>query len=70
MYRVFTVTNRHVLVGKDSVWVRVNKKGGTSKRYLMRLKDQEGKTWMCHPNEKVDVAVVATAVRQLREQGM
>src|SRR5262245_7735172 len=50
--RIFAVTNRHVVAGKDSLWVRVNKKGGASKRYLLQLQNEEGKTWLCHPDDK------------------
>jgi len=68
--RVFTVTNRHVVAGKDVVWVRLNTKGGAAKRYRLQLKDEEGKTWLCHPDGKVDVAVVMTAARMLTAEGI
>ncbi|SRR6266436_244102 len=70
LFRVFTVTNRHVLAGKDVVWVRLNTKGGAAKRYLLQLKGEEGKTWLYHPNVAVDVAVGMTAARMLREEGI
>jgi len=69
-YRLFLVTNRHVLTGRDELLIRVNKHGGAAQRLQLPLRGTEGKTWAAHPDERVDVAVVLTNARLLLEHGI
>jgi len=65
-YRLFLVTNRHVVAGHDDVLIRVNTKGGAARR--VRLPLGEG-SWAAHPQDGVDVAVVLVNARMLLEAG-
>ena len=65
-YRLFLVTNRHVVAGHDDVLIRVNTKGGAARR--VRLPLGEG-SWAAHPQDRVDVAVVLVNARMLLEAG-
>jgi len=69
-YRLFMVTNRHVLVGRDDLLIRVNKHGGAAQRFQLPLRGAEGRTWATHPDENVDIAVVLINARVLGEQGI
>src|SRR5689334_8883893 len=69
-YRLFLVTNRHVLDGRDDLLIRVNKHGGAAQRMQLPLRGTEGRTWAAHPDERVDVAVVLTNARLLLEHGI
>lgn len=69
-YRLFMVTNRHVLEGRDDLLIRVNKHGGAAQRFQLPLRGAEGRTWATHPDENVDIAVVLINARVLGEQGI
>ena len=64
-YRLFLVTNRHVIAGRDDVLIRVNTKGGAARRVRLPL---GAGAWAPHP-EGVDVAVVLLNARVLLEAG-
>jgi trypsin-like peptidase len=68
--RLFLVTNRHVLAGREDLLIRVNRKGGAAQRVCLPLGGGEGRTWATHPDERVDVAVVLINARALGEAGM
>jgi len=68
--RLFLVTNRHVLVGRDDLLIRVNTREGAARRVRLPLKGGEGRSWAVHPDEHVDTAVVLINARVLLEAGM
>jgi S1-C subfamily serine protease len=68
-YRLFLVTNRHVLTGRDDVVIRVNTKDGAARRVCLALGAGNGAKWAVHPDERVDVAVVLVNARVLLEAG-
>ena len=69
-YRLFLVTNRHVLAGRDDLLIRVNTKKGAARRVRLPLTGGERRSWAAHPDERVDVAVVLINARVLLEAGM
>ncbi len=69
-YRLFLVSNRHVVAGRDDLLIRVNTKEGAARRVRLTLKAGEGRSWAVHPDESVDVAVVLINARVLLEAGM
>ena len=68
-YRVYLVTNRHVVLGKKIAHVRFNPAGGhAAKAYDAELVDSSGKAlWMSHSDPAVDVAVLPINAALLRE---
>lgn len=68
-HRLFMVTNRHVLTGRDDLLIRVNEQGGGAHRFRLPLRGGEGRTWAAHPNELIDIAVVLVNARVLRQHG-
>lgn len=68
-YRLFLVTNRHVVEGKDVLQARLNRPiGSDSKVYNVILKDSDGSpNWTVHPDPNCDVAVIAVSVPQLKK---
>jgi len=77
-YRVYIVTNRHVIEDHDaltkggSLWVRFNLSSpGAAREYGFALRDAEGKPlWHFHPNPAVDIAVLPlNNVSVLQSQG-
>lgn len=75
-YRLFLVTNRHVLAtrpgapSRTDVLIRVNRKGGAARRVRLALRGGEGGNWAFHPDDEVDVAVILVNARVLLEAGM
>jgi len=71
-YRVYLVTNRHVLENKDRICVRWNPMGEEpAKTYTATLMDANGKRlWFGSPREDADVAVLPINVPLLRKEGM
>src|SRR4051794_4286262 len=58
LYRVFLVTNRHVVQGTQELRLRFNpKESKPAKEYALPLSDGQGKpTWFAPPNPQLDVA--------------
>lgn len=58
--RVYLVTNKHVLGGKNQIFLRLNPKAlNKPKGYILNLVNQNGeKLWRGHYSKKVDVAVI------------
>ena len=75
-YRVFLVTNRHVLQNSlDSgidIKVRFNKAiGAAANVYTLRLTNPDGSTsWAVHPDSDIDVAVVNLNTDRLKSDGI
>src|SRR5438477_3216456 len=69
-YRLFLVTNRHVLAGRDDALIRVNTKDGAARRVRLALGAGEGANWAVHPDDRVDVALVLVNARLLLQAGM
>lgn len=70
-YKVYLVTNRHVLKERNSILVRFNaQEENPVKDYVAQLIDENGKeSWTGHPNKNIDVAVLATDGNKLQEDG-
>jgi len=69
-YRLFLATNRHVLVDRDELLIRVNAKQGAARRVRLALREGVGGNWAAHPDEQVDVAAVLVNARALRDAGL
>jgi len=71
-YRVFLVTNRHVLVGKKLSHVRFNPEGDLPARVFdLELLDDIGKPlWFAHADPDIDIAVARISVKQLEKEGI
>lgn len=70
-YHIFLVTNKHVLVGKNSVKVRFNPHSSDpAKDYDILLVKNGIKTWTGHQNDNIDVAVININPSILEEEGM
>ena len=70
LYRVYLITNRHVLNGLNKVILRFNPGSGEqAKEYPLGLIDQASQKlrWTPHPNPEIDIAVIAINVKLLRE---
>lgn len=72
LYRVFLVTNRHVVQGSNELRLRFNpKESKPAKEYPLPLLDIKGKqTWFSPPDPQLDVAVVAVNMDFLRDDGI
>ena len=73
MYRVYLVTNRHVLANHTQIFVRLNAVKATDivKEVSLALKDEKGADlWISHPNPLVDISVVSINTKWLRDQGL
>lgn len=59
-YHMFLITNKHVMYGKNNIWVRFNPQGDEPcKDYNLNLINQDGSfLWTGHPDKSIDVAVV------------
>ena len=68
-YRVYLVTNKHVLEKHQTVWLKFNKSGGQgSTDYPIELKSPSGESlWSHHP--RADVAAFPINVNALRQSG-
>lgn len=72
-YRVYLVTNRHVLANQTQVVLRLNpvNTGDLVKEQSITLKDDKGSdNWVSHPNPAVDISVVPVNANVLREQSL
>jgi S1-C subfamily serine protease len=71
-YRVFLVTNRHVLDDEPVAVLRFNRGADkTAKSFDLPLVDHNGqRTWYAHSDPDVDLAVSRINVRQLAEFGI
>jgi Trypsin-like peptidase domain len=68
-YRLWLVTNKHVLSNHSSVFLKFNSaRDGSSADYPIFLKSSEGTLlWIGHPNESTDVAVIFLNAQFLQE---
>ncbi len=71
-YRVYLVTNKHVLNGQDSIIVRFNPTTDqSSKDYTASLKNPDNSlAWTGHSDPEVDVAVLAINIDLVRKEGI
>lgn len=71
-YKVFLVTNKHVISGLESILVRFNPQiGQSAKDYPAQLKGTDGKfLWTGHPDAEVDVAVLPINLNNVIDEGM
>lgn len=70
-YLVYLVSNRHVLHGHDSLWLRFNPTGNEpAKEYELVLTAPDGLLWFPHPDEDVDVGVAPINAKALRDDGI
>jgi S1-C subfamily serine protease len=70
-YRVYLVTNRHVLAGHTQITMRLNPETANDRvRELpINLKDERGMDqWFSHPDPNIDVSVIHLNGPYLREQ--
>jgi S1-C subfamily serine protease len=68
-YRVYLVTNRHVVADLNTIYIRFNPEDAQPAReYDLPLRDAAGKlVWFGHPDADVDVVVIPVNVNLLRE---
>jgi len=71
-YRVFLVTNKHVLKGEKRIYLKFNSANdSTSKDYAVDLLSRNGKErWVGHADANVDVAVMPVNANALKEELM
>lgn len=71
-YKVYLVTNKHVLGNLDLIFIRLNKQNNISATdYPIPLKNETGSLlWTGHPDPEIDVAVLLLNINVAREQGM
>ncbi len=71
-YRVFLVTNRHVVQGQPELMLRFNpKESKPAREYGLHLSDGNGKaTWFAPTDQQIDVAVVGVNMDVLRNDGI
>lgn len=71
-YKVYLVTNRHVVNNQQSIILRFNPQNEQpAKDYPAILFDKKGKQlWTGHPNPKVDVAVLKININKIHDEGM
>ncbi len=70
-YRIYLVTNRHVLENHTAITIRFNPEQQTdpARTFGVALKDEHGvELWTSHPNTSVDVSVMPINGAYLREQ--
>lgn len=69
-YKIFLVTNRHVLEDHEIVYLRFNPEAAERAReYELVLKESNGTlNWFAHPDHNVDVAIIPIVASILREQ--
>ena len=68
-YRVYLVTNRHVVADMNKLYMRFNPEDAQPAReYDLPLRDALGEpVWIGHPDSEVDVAVIPINAQLLRE---
>ena len=71
-YRMYLVTNRHVVKGRKRLMVRFNPKGNSpAKEYTAELEDGMGKLlWFAPANPEHDVAVIPIDYSRLEADGI
>jgi S1-C subfamily serine protease len=71
-YRVYLVTNQHVLANLDIAYLRFNPSGnGPAREYDLQLRDPKGtKIWFTPTDSKIDVAVIPINAKFLKDQGI
>jgi len=70
-YRVYLVTNRHVLAGLSKAYLRCNPQADKRAReFDLSLFDEDKPGWFTHPDDQVDVAVAPINFELLQESGM
>jgi hypothetical protein len=70
-YRVYLVTNRHVLAGLSKAYLRCNPQADKHAReFDLSLFDGDKPLWFTHPDAEVDVAVMPINFDLLQESGM
>jgi hypothetical protein len=73
-YSVYLVSNRHVFEGLENVVIRANPAAddpAPARDYLLSLTGSDGEnTWIAHPEEGVDVAVVKVDYNRIQTEGM
>jgi hypothetical protein len=70
-YRVYLVTNRHVLAGLSKAYLRCNPQADKHAReFDLSLFEADKPLWFTHPDEDVDVAVMPINFDLLQESGM
>lgn len=71
-YKVYLITNRHVIEGLDNAIIRFNSKTNVKvKDYNIKTKNLTGETiWVGHPNLKVDVMVTSFDFLKVKSEGM
>lgn len=71
-YRIYLVSNRHVLDGPRQLIVRINPEEVTERAriFTLVLKDESGRNlWTGHPNRAIDVAVAPVDTSVLLREG-
>jgi S1-C subfamily serine protease len=70
VYKVFLVTNRHVLENRKEVVVRFNpvKSDEDARDYNLVLEENGKPLWLVHPNKDVDIAAIRVNYTLLMEQ--
>lgn len=71
-YKVYLVTNKHVLNNLDKIHVRFNPQTGQSaKDYPVSLKDKKGnQIWTGNSDPEIDVAVLQLNIQSVLDEGM
>ncbi len=71
-YKVYLVTNKHVLNNQASLMLRFNPQSEQpATDYPLLLQSKEGRNlWTGHPTDAVDVAVVPINAKRLQQEGM
>jgi hypothetical protein len=72
IYRVFLVTNRHVLASEKAVTLRVNMlRDEPANEYHLTLIGRFGqRLWCPHPTPDIDIAVACPLATKLRKEGV
>lgn len=71
-YHVFLVTNRHVLEGHASIWIKFNPASGSgSQDFEASLRAKNGRdTWIRHPDTAVDLGAIFINASFLQSKNM
>lgn len=69
-YRFFLISNKHVLNGNDSIWVKFNASDMSgSKDYRLPLKYRNGRSaWVGHPEVTVDIGAIFLNANTLQKE--
>ncbi len=72
LYKIFLVTNRHVVEGVDQLTTRFNRSLNLeTQTYNIPLHNRDGSiSWTLHPDPNCDVAVIPILVNKLKEDGI